>query len=367
MGHQHEERIFVPKDLASARGETSTQPLAKRERPRKPSPHEVNGTSKAANNLGRPRGHMNKFAAKRTSRNRLIASLQRAHGAPGSVQPAKAASIELPVAGPPAVVSEELKGDDTTTGFRLTVEISSDSPAPSQEPEGACRNGARATLSQTRGLKPSQKLPFEPGFAEPKDVGATKDTPRRTRDFDSAAFDAAIYKQPGAMNPPHGMSLTNQRQQKSAHASEDERMYIHANPAVHLSHNRSEEWHQQKAREIQARGRRKAWFGRVIERQRWLRAREVAQKRQANGNESAYRLVSPQPWTYRRPLDFGDVEESHLPDDVLGDPGWLKACAWHREVRHMKTLRRRLALRSAQETRQFFRDVVGGTPLNHDS
>ncbi|KAM4065486.1 hypothetical protein HRG_004209 [Hirsutella rhossiliensis] len=362
MNQQHEERIFVPKDLVLAPGETS---FGRKERPRtddKSSPHEVLGTSKAAI-PGRRREHGAKFAARRTPRNRLIASLQRAHGGPESVQPSKTASPELPGTVPAAIVGQGLTSDDATTAIRFTVEIPPESPTPTLEPERPCQNRTRSTPSPTHVgsvLTRNQELPLVTGLAEPPDVEATKITPRRTRNFDSAAFDVAIYRQSGAMNAPHGMSFPSHRQQKPLSSSQDGRVYIHANPAIHLSHNRSEGWHKQKAHEIEARGRRKAWFGKVFERQRWLRAQEVARKRQVNGNASARRHVTPQPWTYRRPLDFGDVDESHLPEDVLGDPNWRKACAWHREVRHMKTLRRRLALKSAQETQQFFRNVIGG-------
>ncbi|PFH60293.1 hypothetical protein XA68_11176 [Ophiocordyceps unilateralis] len=178
----------------------------------------------------------------------------------------------------------------------------------------------------------------------------TADTGGQHCKFNAAAFDTAIYSQAGAMKPPAGVSVPPRRKRRLSGASDD-RVYVHANPVIHRAHNRSQEWHKEKAREIQARGGRKVWFGRVMERIQWRRRRE------SRSNQSA-RLTTPQPWTFSRPLDFGDVPESELPEAVLENAGWVKACAWHRETRRMMDLRHQESLKSEAETRQFYVDVM---------
>ncbi|RDA93691.1 hypothetical protein CP533_4875 [Ophiocordyceps camponoti-saundersi (nom. inval.)] len=169
--------------------------------------------------------------------------------------------------------------------------------------------------------------------------------------FEAAAFDAALYSQAGAMKPPAGVSIQSRRR-AWPRCADDDRVYLHANPAIHRSHNRSEEWHEEKTREIKARGGRKAWFGKPVQRIRWMRLQESQSKNKGE------RLKTPQPWTFSRPLDFGDVPESKLPDDVRKDPAWLKSCAWHREMKRMRDLREHEARRSERETRQFYVDFV---------
>lgn len=377
MSQQHEQRIFVPRDTALAPSEISLPSLGRTDN--KSRSHEGSETLKAATPgcPRRPRSHVVKHAAKRTPRNRLIATLQRAHGTPESLKPDKSTLPELPETVPAAAVVSRPTNGDKPTALRVTVEIHSESPEPTAEPKAPGRNRSPAACSpklKAGVLTQKQGSLLKPVSVESPDAEASKNTALRIKYFDSAAFDAAIYRQSGAMDAPQGVSVPRHRPQKPMSPSEDERMYIHADPAIHWCHNRSEEWHKQKSHEIQARGGRKAWFGEVIGRQRWLRAQEEARKRRINEEGSTHRRATPQPWTYRRPLDFGDVDESQLPEDVLDNPNWRKACAWHREVRQMKALRRRLALRSAHETQHFFRNLIAGIQpgpgrapfLNHD-
>ncbi|KAK5987184.1 hypothetical protein PT974_11305 [Cladobotryum mycophilum] len=170
--------------------------------------------------------------------------------------------------------------------------------------------------------------------------------------FDSVAFDTMIYRQ-SSLEPPPGITVLANRQHRrhssSAVTYEDERMYLPINPVIHRPHNRSDEWHKEKALEIQARPGRKYWFGRVAERERWLRVKEMEKERKiasAKGQRALRR--DPQPWTYVRPIDFGDVPEDQLPEDVLQNPAWAKACVWHRETK-TNSLRRQRAMQSIQQ------------------
>lgn len=166
--------------------------------------------------------------------------------------------------------------------------------------------------------------------------------------FDSEAFDAMIYRQ-SALRPPRGVTLQAPTRPKTPvqnSSIEYRRQYLPINPAIHLPYNRSEEWHAKKALEIQARRGRKAWFGKVIERRRWLRAKEKAEEDERNAaKESSQKLsrLDPQPWSYNRVLDFGDVPHEELPEDVLQNPAWVKACAWHRENHAKRVFRERAA------------------------
>ncbi|KAM0458922.1 hypothetical protein ACHAO4_002310 [Trichoderma viride] len=169
--------------------------------------------------------------------------------------------------------------------------------------------------------------------------------------FDSEAFDAMIYRQ-STLRPPPGVASQAPARPKTPVKKPSvkyQRQYLPINPAIHLPIKRSEEWHTKKALEIQARGRRKAWFGKVIERRRWLRAKEKAEEDERNAakesNQKPLR-IDPQPWSYNRVIDFGDVPHEELPEDVLQNPAWAKACAWHRE-NHAKRIFRERAAKNA--------------------
>ncbi|KAL6907008.1 hypothetical protein GGI43DRAFT_249304 [Trichoderma evansii] len=176
----------------------------------------------------------------------------------------------------------------------------------------------------------------------------------KIRTFDSEAFDAMIYRQ-STLRPPRGVTLQAPARPKTPvqnPAIEYQRQYLSINPAIHLPYNRSEEWHAKKALEIQARRGRKAWFGKVIERRRWLRAKEKAEEDERNAaKESNQKLsrVDPQPWSCNRVLDFGDVPHEELPEDVLQNPAWVKACAWHRENYAKRVFRERAAKNANRE------------------
>ncbi|RDA86274.1 hypothetical protein CP532_5691 [Ophiocordyceps camponoti-leonardi (nom. inval.)] len=196
-----------------------------------------------------------------------------------------------------------------------------------------------------------------PGAApdqEPTAQAVPTPTPKsKTKKFEAAAFDAGIYSQAGAVKPPAGVSIQPPQKARPS-CPENDRVYVHANPAIHRSHNRSEAWHEEKAREIKDRGGRKAWSGKVVKRIQW-----TTHVKESRSKEKDERRTTPQPRTFSRPLDFGDVPESKLPDDVRKNPAWLKACEWFRNVKQLQDLREQAARRSEFETRQFYGNVVG--------
>lgn len=163
--------------------------------------------------------------------------------------------------------------------------------------------------------------------------GGTRKIARKVG-FDASVFDALIYQQPAASKPPPGVVLPRLPERKQS-SSEDQRLYVHADPRIHTLHNRSERWHKAKAREIQARGGRKRWFGKAAERIRWVQCQKNEKERDLRLGRPGLR-PEPKPWTYTRPLDFEDVPESDLPEDVLRNPDWLKACAFFRDARRAR-------------------------------
>lgn len=179
--------------------------------------------------------------------------------------------------------------------------------------------------------------------------------------FDTRALDSQIYAQDGCLPPPQGVALP-QRESASGEPNE-ERWFLCVNPAIHGMHPRSEDWHAQKAAEIQKRPRRKAWFGKVHERERWLGSQEnkPCQERNAAGvlGAGSFRK-DPKAWTYRRPIDFGDVPEDELPADVRENPAWAKACERFREHRALKKKMDEAYLREQRKTKT--KGVANGNP-----
>ncbi|ODA81419.1 hypothetical protein RJ55_04384 [Drechmeria coniospora] len=232
---------------------------------------------------------------------------------------------------------------------------SSKAPAAKSSPQ--CTQAARI-----QGLSPALCTPLsDVQSSDSLAEGASVETERSiicrekhydSRVLDAAAFDSALYRQHGVRKPTCVSISTSQ--QLSVPSSSEDRMYAHANPFIHLTHNRSEEWYEAKSQEIRSRGRRKDWFGKVVERQRWLH-----KKRQSASCKGDYSLrLEPQPWTFNRPLDFGDVPQSELPDMVQQNPAWLEACAWFRENEQIRHLRHVEAKKSEQETKEFYEVIM---------
>jgi hypothetical protein len=159
------------------------------------------------------------------------------------------------------------------------------------------------------------------------------------RVFDSDAFDEMIYRQ--FKSKPRTRS-------GSAGNEPSGRLYLPVNPAIHRSHDRTQEWYDDKMREIKERGNRKKWFGKASARLQWLYEKEKREQTQHQQHtpiraaENAHREIAPshprrqdpKPRSSVRPLDFGDVRDEILPADVRENPAWLKAAAWHRQSRN---------------------------------
>jgi hypothetical protein len=158
----------------------------------------------------------------------------------------------------------------------------------------------------------------------------------KVRQFDSSRFDSLVYYYNDA-TPPEGLVIdleTVNRERKKA--SKQEKLFLPVDPRIHGRHNKSEAWFEKKQEEIKRRGGRKFWFGRAARRMRWLREKQMAEERirqEAIQRGEVPPPKEPQPWSYRRCIDFGDVPEEELPQKVKDNAAWLAACAWLREDR----------------------------------
>ncbi|KAK7419354.1 hypothetical protein QQZ08_010887 [Neonectria magnoliae] len=250
------------------------------------------------------------------------------------------------------------------TGFGITEDDDDEStPEPTSEPESDdSRIFAQESDEQDQSMDLDLAIASERhvdkdgaqsvnGYTSPRDEYSPNVTPiispskmmneasraKRLANFDSAVFDALIYRQ-SDLKPPSGVSVQVTSPKMATASSEDDRLALHVNPAIHRMHNRSEEWYKKKSKEIQSRGGRKAWFGKTIQRQRYLRSREAATEKERDMARRAGTVPprrEPQPRGHKKMLDFGVVPEKDLPDDVRKNPAWLKACAWFRETRSL--------------------------------
>ncbi|PHH82745.1 hypothetical protein CDD82_5001 [Ophiocordyceps australis] len=132
--------------------------------------------------------------------------------------------------------------------------------------------------------------------------------PPKASVFDFDAFDAMIYQQPGARQPPTGVRIpTAYPTTTSSVVGTSRRIFVHANPAIHQVHNRSDAWYREKARQIKLRGGRKRWFGKVAARWRWMRVERLYEQKMASIPGCGRRRLIPQPWSFNRPLNFERV------------------------------------------------------------
>ncbi|KAF5019144.1 hypothetical protein F66182_8849 [Fusarium sp. NRRL 66182] len=179
--------------------------------------------------------------------------------------------------------------------------------------------------------------------------------------FDSAAFDSFIYQQ-SDLRPPAGVNVSRVVRNVPA-LNQGPQLFLPVNPAIHKMHKRSQAWYKQKCEEIRRRPGRKAWFGKVHARKRWIYAMEAKLEREREqarlaGTVPPYK--PPEPRGVKRILDFGDVPEEELPDYVRSNPAWLKACAWHRESHNQAILHQRRVDRSTEEAERFFHENFSG-------
>lgn len=173
-----------------------------------------------------------------------------------------------------------------------------------------------------------------PAAMRKQSVAAPKKKP-----FDSHAFDVMIYSQ-SQQTPPRGVVLPRQARLRNITpriTPLDDMIYVAANPAIHKPVQRSEKWQREKTREIRARPNRKRWFGKLAERTRWLRDKrvedETKRRPQTRGSVGRTLRRDPEPASYNRVMDYGDVPEHQLPRDVQQHSSWLKACEWFRANR----------------------------------
>lgn len=183
---------------------------------------------------------------------------------------------------------------------------------------------------------------------------------RQTKPFDSDAFDAMIYRQ-SETQPPFGVSVPRSTTSSSVGLG-DGRVFVHANPAIHAPVVRTEKWLKDKAREIRSRPNRKKWFGKAVERMRWLYNKQIEdetkRRTQTKGSTGRRTRQEPQPAGYKRVMDFGDVPRDRLRPEVLSNPAWVTACQWFREMRDEDIALSREVEHRTQMTWQHYQDVL---------
>lgn len=178
-------------------------------------------------------------------------------------------------------------------------------------------------------------------------------------EFDSEAFDSLIYRQSSLQPPPH-VTISSRIVKYRPVYGDQKPLYLPVNPAIHHMHKRSRAWYRQKCDEIRGRPKRKEWFGKVVERQRWLQALEVKKQqkmKQAQQDGTTPPYIPPEPRGVKRILDFGDLPEEELPEYVRSNPAWLKACAWFRECEDKATVRQRHVNNKTKETESYFQSL----------
>lgn len=152
------------------------------------------------------------------------------------------------------------------------------------------RRGNKIAKSAYGGLKPViRTTPLE------------KQRQRLTEAHDTSALDRFIYGQEGSSQPPPGVVATAKREP----SKRENVFYGHIDPRTHWTRPRSDEWYQKKEEEIQARGGRKANFGKAVQRMREQRLKET-----------------PDEW------------EERLPERVRNDEAWLGAMRYHHSRSH---------------------------------
>ena len=144
--------------------------------------------------------------------------------------------------------------------------------------------------------RPVAKQTEEPAPGRPPEKPGS--SPRQSSDKrdNASEFDAWIYSQPAASEPPPGVRPTARPDQPSKPRPPDEPYYAHIDPRLHWPQPHSERWFGAKQEEIRSRGGRKANFGKATQRMKEQRVREG-------------------------PASF----EAQLPDRILQDPSWLRA------------------------------------------
>ncbi len=167
-------------------------------------------------------------------------------------------------------------------------------PAGPPDPAAAAaRNTPESPVKMTVGA-PQPPNPagaaMKPGPTNTKPATQPTTVQPLRREINTDLFDAHVYAQQGAQSPPRGIILparpVRPRQQK------DRPKYLNINPHIHWPQPHSKAWHIAKQAEIEARGRKKANFGRGL--------RSLRRQQQSGG------------W------------ETQLPDKILENPAWMR-------------------------------------------
>lgn len=156
--------------------------------------------------------------------------------------------------------------------------------------------------SQTNGIPRTQKQQPRPRETKPAEIIYPIAHKFRhvqpPKMIDEAAFDNLIYQQEGASTPPPGVVIPEPTTPAPAPKPEapDEPVFANIDPRIHWTLPQSESWLRKKQEEIEARGGRKANFGKAAVR--------MKQQLQQDG-----------------PPSF----EETLPAKILDNPGWVRA------------------------------------------
>lgn len=152
------------------------------------------------------------------------------------------------------------------------------------------RKSHKVAKSAYGGLKPVIRTP-----------PLEKQRQRLTEAHDVSALDRFVYGQEGSAQPPPGVRATADYEP----AKRGNVFYGHVDPRIHWTRPRTGEWYEKKEEEIQARGGRKANFGKAAQRMREQRLKE-----------------GPGEW------------EEKLPERVRNDEAWLAAMRYHHSRTH---------------------------------
>ncbi|KAH8753335.1 hypothetical protein F5883DRAFT_575298 [Diaporthe sp. PMI_573] len=151
--------------------------------------------------------------------------------------------------------------------------------------------GLPSDISKIGGLQPVSRTP-----------PLEKQRQRLVENHDVSALDRFIYGQETASQPPLGVVVPASRQLRKR----ENVLYARISPRIHWTRHHSREWYQKKEEEIEARGRRKANFGKAARRMRERRLNE-----------------HPEAW------------EESLPERVRNDKAWLSMMRdHHRRANH---------------------------------
>lgn len=219
----------------------------------------------------------------------------------------------------------------TTTAFQGPTEAQTPPLSASEKDHGDPMQISPPQLS-THQAQDGQANPRTTTMVSEEPVIIGQHTKRKA--FDSAAFDSQLYSQEGASAPPPGVEVSPLPAQSMASS----RIFSDVDPLVHGMYPRSEQWHRLKTLEIESRPSRKAFFGKVAQRQRWLRAQSATtaeRLNEAQSDDDPPIRADPLPKRAGTLLtvDFGDIPEDQLPSDVTDNPAWAKVCARFRADR----------------------------------